>query len=167
MALATSLPLATGEFVPVEGLALGDVIYLDPDTRKAVGLTLQEAGDAIADAADAITIVTASTYDWNTTVRNLGSQYAAGTQAITLPDETQITNWVPGEPPRRLYKLQTSANGMNLLVGANCTINGDTAGTDASPIAGSTVNPAATTNAPYWLVYRESATAYWLLGYAS
>lgn len=172
MANATSIPITTGENVLTGAIAIGSgsagqLLEINSTTRKLQGITKLTLANQLADYGDAITLAQAATYDWNTTVRNLGSDYAAGTQDISLPTELQLTNWVPGEPPRRLFKLQTSANGLNLLVGANCTINGDSAGTDASPVAGSTVNPAATTNAPYWLVYRASATAYWILGYAS
>jgi hypothetical protein len=172
MANATSLPLTTGEYIGVGACALatgssGEVLELNATTRKFQGITKLALANQLADYGDAITLAQAATYDWNTTVRNLGSDYAAGTQDISLPTELQITNWVPGEPPRKLYKLQTSANGFNLLASANCTINGDTADTDMSPVPGSTNNPSATVNSPYYLVYRLSATAYWVLGYAS
>ena len=172
MPSATSIPATTGENVLTGAIAIatgssGQLLEINGTTRKLQGITKLALANQLADYGDAVTLAQDATYDWNTTVRTLGSDYAAGTQDISLPTELQITNWVPGEPPRRLMKLQTSANGFNLLASANVTINGDTAGVDMSPIPGSTNNPSGTVNAPYYLVYRLSATAFWVLGYAS
>lgn len=171
MANATSFPLTTGEYVGVGAAALAtgssaQVLELNATTRKLQGLAKSTLATQLQDVAEAVTLAQAATYDWNTTVRNLGSDYAAGTQDISLPTELQVTNWPVGEM-RRLYKLQTSANGMNLLASANVTINGDTGGTDMSPIPGSTNNPSATVCSPYWCVYRVSTTSFYVLGFAS
>lgn len=172
MANATSIPLTTGENVATGAIAIGSgssgqLLEVNSTTRKLQGITKLTLANQLADYGDAVTLAQDSTYNWNTTVRNLGSDYAAGTQAISLPTELQITNWVPGEPPRRLLKLQTSANGFDLLASANCTINGAAGGADMTPVPGSTNDPSNTVCSPYYLVYRLSATAYWVLGFAS
>lgn len=167
MANATSIPLTTGENALVGAISLGQVLVTDSTTRKLQGIAKATLAQQLADLADAVTLAQAATYSWDSTAQTLGSDYAAGTQDITLPTELQLTNWPVGAPPRRLMKLQTSANGFNLLAPANVTINGDSAGSDMSPVPGSTLNPSVTVSAPYYLVYRVSATSFYVCGFVS
>ncbi len=75
-----------------------------------------------------------------------------------------MTNWPSGGPPRKLFKLNGSAFGINLLVAGNCTINGGAAAADMTPIPDSDADPGVTILAQWVYVYRQTATAYWVFG---
>lgn len=113
-----------------------------------------------------VTLAPDATYNWNSTAMYLAVTHAAAACDVTLPDETQLANWPVGQT-RRLVKLNTSAFGINLIAPANIVVNGAAAGTDASPVTGSLLVPAIAVNCPHWLVYRASATAFWIQGWAS
>lgn len=114
--------------------------------------------DSITSAADI------ATFDWDTTDRAVGIVHAAAATDVSLPAEASVTNWPAGSPPRKLFKLNASANGINLLVAGNCTINGGAAAADMVPIPDTNATPSVTVLAQWVYVYRLSATAYFVFG---
>jgi hypothetical protein len=148
--------------------AVADADYLTRSGATVVGKTVVETANAVAATIVDLSLLDggAATYNWNSTVRELGISHAAAACDVSLPDETQTTNWPVGQC-RHLYKRNTSAFGINLLASANVTINGAAGGTDMSPVPGSLIVPSATVNAPYWKVQRISATAFFVFGYVS
>lgn len=142
--------------------AVAEATFLRRIAGVVVGATAADLNSAI----ESITAAPDATYDWNTTVRNLAVTHAAAACDVSLPIEAAVTNWAPGSPPRKLFKMNTSAFGINLLTGATCTINGGAADANMSPIPDSDADPSNTILAQWVYVYRETATAYWVLGAA-
>lgn len=103
-------------------------------------------------------------YDWNSAARHIAVSYAAALCAVSLPAEADVTLWPPGLPMRDLYKLNTSAFGVSLVVAPTCTINGGGAGDDMNPIPGMAGNPSSSVLAQWVRVYRHTATDYYVFG---
>jgi hypothetical protein len=173
MANATSMPLTTGEYVGAGAMALasgtsGQIIELNATTRKFQGLAKSALATQIAALVQAenftVTLAPNATYDWDSTAQNVFVTHAAAACDVSLPVEASITNWPPLAPPRRLFKMNASANGINLLTGATCTINGAAADANMSPIPDSNSTPSNTVLAQWVYVYRASATSYYVFG---
>jgi hypothetical protein len=111
-----------------------------------------------------LTPVPDATYSWDSTALNLAITHAAANVDVTLPDATQVTNWVPGTPPRRAFTMNTSAFGWDLLAPADVSINGGPLGTDMQPVPDSNTAPSPTALGQWVYVYRETAAAYWVWG---
>lgn len=166
MALATSIPVdALGHYAGIG--TINDTEVLVRSGQTVQGETRAVLSASLADLAEAITLAPDATFNWDSDDLNVGVTHAAATCVVSLPVEASVTNWVPGSAPRKLYKFNGSANDIDLMAGPTCTINGAAAGTDMTPIPGSALQPSDTVNAPYWLVYRQSATAYWVIGFVS
>ncbi len=128
------------------------------------GISFEVLASFIKPFLEAITVVDAATKSWNTTEVNLGVTYVTAQCDITLPDATQITNWVPGDPPRKLYKLNSTAFSVGLIAPADVAINGDTLGVDMTTIPGFDADPSATVMAPWCYVYRATAASFYVFG---
>jgi hypothetical protein len=166
MALATSIPVdALGHYAGIG--TINDTEVLVRSGQNVQGETRAVLSASLAALSEAITLAPDATYDWDSTALSVGVTHAAATCVISLPVEASVTNRVPGTPPRKLYKLNSTVNDIDLMAGPTCTINGAAAGTDMTPVPGSALQPSDTVNAPYWLVYRRTATAYHVLGFVS
>jgi len=148
--------------LPMGAVAEGD--YMRRVSAAVVGQTPTALAAAVASTNEAITPVSAATYSWDTTAKNLGVTYVTAQCDITLPDATQITNWVPGDPPRKLFKHNTTAFSVGLIAPANVAINGDTLGVDMTTIPGFNADPSATVLAPWCYVYRATAASFYVFG---
>jgi hypothetical protein len=164
MALATSLPLTTGEYVRTGPVALGNFLRVNSSTRRFEGITPAAAAAEFAAIDAALTLVPDAAYSWDSTALNLAVTHAAAACDITLPSEAQITNWVPGSIPRRVFKMNTSVNGINLLSPATVTINGGAADANMSPIPDTNAAVSNTALGQWVYVYRQTATAFWVWG---
>jgi hypothetical protein len=128
------------------------------------GITSEVLATFIKAVTDVITPVNAATKSWDTTEENLGVTYVTAQCDITLPTAAQVTNWPVGAPPRRIYKLNSTAFSVGLIAPADVAINGDTLGVDMTTIPGFDADPSATVMAPYCLVYRLAADSFYVCG---
>lgn len=142
----TDLQLTRRNGTSFEGISTSDLAAL----LRVIDFTLTPVPDA--------------TYSWNTTALNLAVTHADANVDITLPDATQVTNWVPGDPPRRVFTMNSSAFGWDLLAPADVSINGGPLGTDMQPVPDSNTAPSPTALGQWVYVYRQTAAAYWVWG---
>jgi hypothetical protein len=66
----------------------------------------------------AITPVPDAAKSWDTVELNLAITHADALCQVTLPDATQVTNWVPATAPRRVFTMNASAFGWALIAPA-------------------------------------------------
>lgn len=167
MSLATAIPVdAQGHFAPIGAIADGDVLYRTGTPPEVKGITQAALAALLSAVTDVVTAAPNATYSWNTTATHVAVTHAAAACDVTLPSEAQVTNWPVGAPPRRLSKMNTSANGINLRAPSTVTINGGAADADMSPIPDSDGDPSNSVLAQSVWVYRASATAFWVWGAA-
>jgi hypothetical protein len=112
----------------------------------------------------AITPVPDAAKSWDTVELNLAITHADALCQVTLPDATQVTNWVPATAPRRVFTMNASAFGWALIAPADVRINGGPLGTDMSPVPDSITAPSPTALGQWVYVYRATATDYWVWG---
>lgn len=152
-----------GTALPMGAVAEGSFVLRSAGTLA--GLPQLTTAYLLAGIVETITPVTLATKSWDTTEGNLAVTYDAAACDITLPTEAQVTNWPVGElPPRKIYKMNSSAFGINLLAPATVTINGGAADADMTPIPDTDADPSNTVLAQCVHVYRASATAFWVFG---
>lgn len=144
--------------------AVGEGDYIRRLSSTVVGQTPTALAAAVKAIQETITPAADAAYDWNTTAANIAVTHDAAACDVSLPAEAAVTNWPPGDPPRKLFKMNTSVNGINLLTAATCTINGGAADANMSPIPDSDADPSNTVLAQWVYVYRQTATAYWVWG---
>ncbi len=128
---------------------------------------IADGGDIVRDGArlraPAPRAILVAAFTWQTDDLDLWIAYSAAACTITLPPQSDVTSWVPGTAQlRRIRKFNTSANGVILTPQANCRINGGALATAMNPIPGTAVTPSLTVVMPGALVYRASATDFYV-----
>lgn len=161
--VANALEVGPGPKVASIGVInLLEILTLGADgvsgiTQAALAAALRALDFALTPVADAAK-------SWDTAELNLAITHDGALCAVTLPDATQVTNWVPETPPRRVFTMNASAFGWGLVAPADVRINGGPLGTDMSPVPDSNTAPSPTALGQWVYVYRASATDFWVWG---
>lgn len=164
-AVADTLAVGPGPRVaPIGVVAALELLRLNAAGTGIEGVSSATLAAALALLQNAVTVVPDAAYDWNSAAEHIALSNAAGVVNVTLPSEAQVALWVPGTPPRRCSKINNQAFGWNFLTAATCTINGAAADANMSPVPDSAVSANNGVLAQTVLVYRETATSYWVLG---
>jgi hypothetical protein len=148
--------------LPIGVFADGDLARRNGDNFEGVAPATLAA--ALTLLADAVTVVPDAAYDWNSSALHIALSHALAVVNVSLPVEADITLWPPGTPPRRVSKMNNQAFGFNLLTGPTCTINGAAADANMSPVPDSATSSSNSVLAQSVLVYRETATSFWVWG---
>lgn len=144
--------------------AIPDGAIVQRSGSALVGTTPATLAAALALLSDAVTVVPDAAYNWNSSALHIALSYALAAVDVSLPAESEVTLWVPGTPPRRVSKMNNQAFGFNLLTSATCTINGAAADANMSPVPDSATSSSNFVLAQSVLVYRETATSWWVWG---
>jgi hypothetical protein len=148
-------------------LTMGAVADAEVLTRSGTtidGVSLASIAASLRAIDFALTPVPDATKSWDTAELNLAITHDAALCAVTLPDATQVTNWVPATAPRRVFTMNAGAFGWSLVAPADVKINGGPLGTDMSPVPDSNRAPSPTALGQWVYVHRASATEFWVWG---